>query len=177
MGHGNFILSDLHFCHKNILEYTCRTFKDVDEMNRELIKNWNNTVKKTDTIFILGDFAFANKDQIQNLVSMLNGHKTIVLGNHDIRIHKQVKFWYECGFDEVYKYPIIYKKHFILSHEPVKHIGVRYNLHGHIHDNVIDDEHYINVCVEHTQFRPVNLDKIIADIYKSDTYRREIGSQ
>jgi len=47
-------------------------------------------------------------------------------------------------------------------------------IHGHIHDNKIEDEHYINVSVEHTDYRPVNLDKLIAKVYKSDRWISEI---
>ncbi len=174
MSHGNYIISDLHFHHEKIVEMTDRPFKDASHMDYVLIKNWNQTVKKTDTVFILGDFAFGNKEKITDLVSKLNGRKVLILGNHDRRIKKNVRFWYECGFDEVCQYPIIYKKFFILSHEPVKHVGVRYNLHGHIHDNKMDDEHYINVCVEHTDYRPINLDRLIANVYKSRLYKSEI---
>jgi calcineurin-like phosphoesterase family protein len=174
MGHGNYIISDLHFCHENIIEFTGRPFKDASHMDYELIKRWNEVVNNKDTIYILGDFAFANKEKINELVSMLNGRKVLIMGNHDRKLDKHVKFWYDCGFDEVYRYPIIFKKFFILSHEPVKHVGVRYNIHGHKHNNKIDDNHYINVSVEHTDYRPVNLDKLIAKVYKSRTYRSEI---
>ena len=33
-------------------------------MNQVLIKNWNNTVKKEDRIFVLGDFCLSGKDKI-----------------------------------------------------------------------------------------------------------------
>ena len=172
--HGNYIIADTHFNHKKIIAATGRPYMSVVDMNCAFIKNWNKTVKNTDTIYILGDFAFANKSMITELVSMLNGKKVLILGNHDRRINKHEKFWYECGFDEVYQYPIIFKKHFILSHEPIKHVGVFHNFHGHTHTNLIDDEHYINVCVEHTDYRPVNLDQLIAKVYKSDAWISEI---
>ena len=53
-----FFTSDTHFGHENIIKYCGRPFKDVEKMNERLIKNWNEVVKDTDTIFHLGDFSF-----------------------------------------------------------------------------------------------------------------------
>jgi len=54
---------------------------------------------------------------------------------------------------------------FLLSHIPV-HDSQKYrfkgNIHGHLHDKVIDDPWYINVSVEHTGYTPVLLDSVIA---------------
>lgn len=166
MSHANYIISDTHFNHKNIIEYANRPFKSVKHMNNILIKNWNNTVKKNDTIYILGDFTFGNKDSIKELVSKLNGRKILILGNHDRSIHKQVKFWYNIGFYEVYKHPIIFRNRFILSHEPIDDLGRFINLHGHIHDKQIDIGKYINASVEHWNYTPINLDKLISTCSK-----------
>jgi len=79
MGHGNFIISDTHFNHSKIIAATGRPFMSVVDMNYALIENWNKTIKNTDTVYILGDFAFANKSMITELVSRLNGKKTLIL--------------------------------------------------------------------------------------------------
>ena len=134
-------------------------------MNCALIDNWNSTVKKTDTIYILGDFAFGNREMIKAIVNRLNGRKVLVMGNHDRKINKQVKFWYDVNFDEVYRYPILYKNNVILSHEPVKYLSDGlYNIHGHTHNDDMCDDKYLNVCVEKLNMKPTNLDKIIAKI-------------
>ena len=52
-------------------------------MNQVLIKNWNNTVKKEDRIFVLGDFCLSGKNKIIEIGKQLNGRKTLILGNHD----------------------------------------------------------------------------------------------
>ena len=56
------IISDTHFCHKNIIAYSGRPFKTVEEMNDEIIKRWNNKVGKDDFVIHLGDFALGKKD-------------------------------------------------------------------------------------------------------------------
>jgi len=65
--------ADTHFNHINIIKYTNRPFNNVQEMNDTLIKNWNNRVKDTDTIFILGDFDWKNNNTIKH---KLKGNKT-----------------------------------------------------------------------------------------------------
>jgi calcineurin-like phosphoesterase family protein len=33
-------------------------------------------------------------------------------------------------------------------------------LHGHIHQNLIDEPEYVNNCVEHTNYSPRSMDEI-----------------
>ena len=69
-------------------------------MNKVLIKNWNNTVKKEDRIFVLGDFCLSGKNKIIEIGKQLNGRKTLILGNHD---SASIKTYYEAGFEAVSK--------------------------------------------------------------------------
>lgn len=168
MSHANYIISDTHFNHHNVIKYSNRPFESVEQMNQTLITNWNNTVKKTDTIYILGDFVFGNKESISKTLSQLNGKKILIMGNHDRRIKKNPIWWLNLGFDVVHNYPIVYRDKYILSHEPIEDTGRFINIHGHIHDEQIDIGKYINVSVEHWNYTPINLDKIIATCEKLD---------
>ena len=76
--------SDLHFGHKNIIEYCNRpwTFEQQDE---ELVKRWNSRVGLFDQVFHLGDFTFAGRkkaNSIIELIKSLNGQITFIKGNH-----------------------------------------------------------------------------------------------
>lgn len=51
-----YYISDLHFDHTNVIKFDNRPFKDVEEMNNTLINNWNSVVKKSDIVYVLGDF-------------------------------------------------------------------------------------------------------------------------
>lgn len=159
------IVSDTHFFHFNSISYCNRPFKDVEEMNKVLIKNWNNVVSKTDKVFHLGDFAFGKKSDIKELVPKLHGYKILILGNHDRRTSQQ--FFLNAGFSEVHKWPIIYAKHYILSHEPIDRElieGTNFkNLHGHTHQRIVEGNNYINCCIECTSYSPV----LFRDILKN----------
>ena len=78
-----FFTSDLHFYHKNICKYCNRPFETLDAMHEALINNWNNVVKETDTVFILGDIGFCGYEKLEALVARLNGTKYLIQGNHD----------------------------------------------------------------------------------------------
>ena len=84
MGSGVFFTSDLHFRHGNIIKYCNRPFETVQEQTEKLIENWNKTVPDTATVFILGDFAFATKNQWRGILNQLTGKKYLILGNHEI---------------------------------------------------------------------------------------------
>ncbi len=75
--------SDTHFGHENIIKYCDRPFGSVDEMNKTIIRNWNSYVAPEDIVYHLGDVALGQITDSLNCVSALNGHKILVLGNHD----------------------------------------------------------------------------------------------
>lgn len=107
-------VSDLHFGHKNVISYCNRPFKTVEEMNDFIVSYWNKTIKKQDTIFVLGDFSL-NKKWSKLLIPKLNGKKILVAGNHDACFvgHKKhltrVQNYLEHGWEAVYPYNVFIK--------------------------------------------------------------------
>ena len=79
-----YITSDLHFFHKNILKFSPKRecFKDINHMNEVLIQEWNLKVSEQDTIYHLGDFSFAGREKTRSLLARLHGNKAFILGNH-----------------------------------------------------------------------------------------------
>ena len=159
-----YLISDMHFNHTNILKYENRPFKDVMDMNKTIIKKWNSIVDKDDKVFILGDFGFGDKEILTQIFQKLGGNKVLIMGNHDKR--KSIKWWLDIGFKEVYKYPIIYDNHFILSHEPLMNVPESFfNIHGHLHSKTMNEPNkYYNVSVERINFKPINY-KIIRNLH------------
>src|SRR5579862_8230519 len=81
-----FFTSDHHFFHHNIIKYSKRGFSGLEEMHEHFIKCWNSVVGENDIIFHLGDIFYgreANDEKVKWIMSRLNGHKRLILGNHD----------------------------------------------------------------------------------------------
>ena len=53
-----------------------------------MIDNWNRAVGPEDTVFHLGDFAFAVPSRIKEIASQLNGEIHLIRGNHDSNLEK-----------------------------------------------------------------------------------------
>jgi calcineurin-like phosphoesterase family protein len=75
--------SDLHFGHTNIIEYCNRPYSSVHEMDTDLVKRWNESVRSSDTVWIVGDLAMGKLDASLEYARQLNGMKLLVPGNHD----------------------------------------------------------------------------------------------
>lgn len=166
-----FMIADTHFGHKNIIDYENRPFSCVEEQDETIIKNWNDTVTNEDKIFILGDFAFANKDRIKELIKALNGYKILILGNHD-RSHSY-SFWEKSGMDVVSQYPIVAFDWYILSHEPMyinKNMPYA-NIFGHVHGNSqykdFSSQHFCVSC-ERINYTPIEFELIKETITKAE---------
>lgn len=162
-----YFIADTHFYDDSIIMYEKRPFKNVKEMNQELVKNWNETVNKKDLIFILGDFIFNGEEDYNRLVrqalSQLNGKKILIMGNHDTLTEKE---YIELGFDSAYQYPILYNEFLILSHEPL-YMNTQspyVNIFGHVHGNPTFKDCSSNsfcVSVERIKYKPIELGEII----------------
>ena len=79
-----FFISDLHFGHKDVIPFDHRPFKDVHEMEAEMIRRWNNKVSQGDHVFVIGDmFGGVTTAHAAEIVRALNGRIHLVRGNHD----------------------------------------------------------------------------------------------
>ncbi len=162
-----FVSSDLHFYHANILQYCNRPFASVEEMNKQLIANWNKVVSKDDIVYVLGDFCFGNRETIINITSKLKGRKILVYGNHD---HTSKTVFRDAGFEEVCDYHLVIGKNFILSHRPLElNLGDFYNIHGHKHrlphEEEVSQRHF-DIGVDANNFTPVLLDDVMNELLK-----------
>lgn len=152
-----FFISDLHFDHKGILAFSreYRQGKDIKEHNEWIIDCWNSVVTKQDTIWVLGDVCFS-LDSLK-LFNKMPGNKQLVRGNHD----RLSTIAYLKYFNNVFGFTR--QQGFWLSHAPVHptELRGRRNIHGHVHQNTLPDDRYINVSVEALAGIPISVDQII----------------
>ncbi|MDM8535036.1 phosphoesterase [Clostridiaceae bacterium HSG29] len=165
-----YLISDSHFHHQKIIQYTNRNFQSVEEMNEHMIERWNKTVSNKDTIYHLGDFAFGNKEQISEIVDRLNGRKILIKGNH---CKKSSKWYMECGFDVALDSGVILDEYYLLTHKPIHNIPYPfYSIAGHTHDKILNIDRHFNVSVELLKYKPILFNKIKGEL--NDKYGRDI---
>jgi len=159
------VTSDTHFNHHNIVHKfePPRPFKDVHHMNETIIENWNAVVKPGDKVYHLGDVFFGDKEEFKKLWPRLNGKKRLIVGNHD-----DVKFLANGSFFE----KVMMWRWFdnlLLSHVPVHPSSIKearggvknsLNVHGHTHFRGSPEGPYKSVCVELTNYTPVNIEEL-----------------
>ena len=161
---SSFLISDTHLTHENILTFVkengerLRPFDSVEEMDELIISNWNGLVHPKDTIYHLGDVVINRK--ALSILDRLNGRKVLIRGNHDIfKLRDYVKY-----FKDIRAYKVFPEYRIICSHIPLHPSCLerwKLNVHGHLHGNKLDDDKYISVCVEQTDYKPVPLEEII----------------
>ena len=148
-----FIISDTHFHHENIIKYSSRPFKSVEEMDKEIIRRWNNKVGKEDLVLHLGDFALGSEKEVKELKDSLNGTIFLLKGNHDHKMLRKAGFIIIKGTFEI--------GNIIFSHNPLKKEDIPkgfINVHGHIHEK--ESLHGFNVSVEKMNYEPIELDEL-----------------
>jgi len=150
-----FVISDLHFGHNNMALH--RGFSSSVEHDAHIVGCWNSVVKKNDTVYILGDITM-EKTQPYPILSALNGFKKVILGNHDQPQH----------VPELLKYvnsvcSMLSLKGFVLTHCPIHPSELerfKKNIHGHVHENTLPDDRYVNVSCEVINYTPILLKNI-----------------
>lgn len=161
-----FFTADLHFFHKNIIQYCNRPFSSVEEMNAALIDNWNSTVSKTDVVYIIGDFSFGSKEDTSYIINNLNGSKNLILGNHDKNIDQKkfgmVKQYFELN---VQGYPTIILNHYAQRTWNKAYHG-SWHLFGHSHGKLEPMGKSVDIGVDSTfvtgkkEYRPFSIEEV-----------------
>ena len=161
------IISDTHWGHDNIYKFLREDkitrvryhFDNSKEADEAMLELWNNRVQPQDHVYHLGDVAM--KPQHIGLAAKCNGHKRLVLGNHD---QDKVKLYSEAGFQKIYGMKhlaglwLTHAPMYVNLADPRLPLG---NIHGHIHQNESPTLWHFNACVERINYAPIELDSII----------------
>jgi len=179
-----YFTADTHFCHGNIIGLCGRPFKDAEDMNMTLIRNWNAAVGKNDEIYIIGDFLYKGDGKKANeILSRLKGKKYLIRGNHekyledrqfDVRAFEWVKDYFVLHYQGtkivLFHYPII---------EWDGYFKGSVHLYGHVHNgperNPALYEGFkalgaraVNVGVEMHNYCPVSVNTIFEIIKRNE---------
>lgn len=151
-----YYISDVHFLHRKIKEMDKRRFDTLFEMTEYIIEHWNQKVKSSDEVYIIGDLSFGNGVQTWNILNRLNGKLYLVEGNHDYYYLDDPDFI--DVFEEVLCYGEIVDqgRNVILSHYPLPFYNYQFHkdennqdktfmLYGHVHNTY--DEYLLNRCI------------------------------
>jgi len=157
---NTYFIADTHFDDDGIRRYENRPFETVTAMNETMIRCWNEVVTAEDTVYVIGDFGGDGREG--EILSLLNGKKRLVKGNHDTQTNEYYRL---AGFEEVYDLPVVYNGFWLLSHEPLYVCeNMPYaNLFGHVHASPLYKDfsaHHICVSAERVDYTPVSLDQI-----------------
>jgi calcineurin-like phosphoesterase family protein len=183
--------SDTHFGHANIIKYCNRPFTDVDEMNEAIVENWNRVVAADDTVYHLGDVALGPWEKWDEVLTRLNGHKILVVGNHERifkgepqkRIDRFMPYyqqWFEDIVDNMADFKLVNGHTVNLSHFPyeadhmdkARHMEFRLPdngvplVHGHTHMETIMSRSEANTIQVHVgmdahNYTPVSEQQVI----------------
>lgn len=153
------VWSDIHFGHKNIIQYANRPFDDAEAMNGALIRAYHACVDPNDVVIWNGDIGFMSANNINSILDSLPGYKIHIVGNHDMdRSGKLMPLNMDerhlCYAMEVDGIQLLFT-HYHMDNVPKGAV----NIHGHIHQNFANPWN-INISVEHTNYAP----KLLSDV-------------
>lgn len=150
-----FFTADEHMGHKNIIKYCDRPFTDVEEMNEEIIKRYNEVVGVEDTTIHIGDYTMKSKKDAENWIRRLNGTHTFIQGSHDKWMDKDHHEIWEGNIDGI---------HIVCCHYAMRVWGgSHYNswhLFGHSHGRLEGIGKSMDVGVDTHNFYPYSFEEI-----------------
>lgn len=163
-----YAIADLHLGHGPGILQIRPQFKTIEEHDKFVVDSINAVVNPNDTLFLPGDivireagWAWFYKINCRNIVLIPGNHcgertpargvffKTIT-GAHARRLPSST---IGAVFTHIPIHPSCLDRWTV-------------NVHGHLHDQKIDDPRYLCVSCEAVDYRPINMEEI-RDIFKS----------
>jgi calcineurin-like phosphoesterase family protein len=152
-----------------------RPFKNKGQMNRFLLRRWNETITQKDTVYFLGDMSCGhNAKAASTWLKELNGNIIFINGNHDkYKLGKEYEIVNWAGIE------------FLLIHDPspakMPFTWNSWVIHGHKHNNDLENFPFINgitktinLGVEVINYRPLSLKDLFTLNINEIKYMRTI---
>ncbi|MFY0630156.1 MAG: metallophosphoesterase family protein [Flavobacteriaceae bacterium] len=175
-----YFTSDHHFGHKNIIKFSGRPFKNVNEMDEVLIQRWNEKVNPEDEVYHLGDVGLSSSGKLRKILDRLNGKIYLINGNHEKSAQdchtrfEWIKDYYELVVkDDEFERgeQLIVLFHYSMREWNASHWGT-YHLYGHSHGTLSDDptSRSFDIGVDCHNFYPLSYEEVKA-IMKTKNWR------
>jgi calcineurin-like phosphoesterase family protein len=180
-----FFTADLHLHHNNIIRYCHRNphFRDIEDMDRGLIANWNSVVANSDKVYHLGDFCFTGDSNTYGaMMHKVQGQTIFLRGNHDKGLqHANYYIWRRIEGMKIFMrhwppwvHPFKFKHSFDIP------IDVDLILCGHVHDKWKYHVHsvgqrripVINIGTDVWGYKPVSLDIMMEEVEKLLSFKQ-----
>ena len=173
-----FYTADIHFGDERIFKIYSRPFSDLLEYERAICKSWNDKVAKGDIVYVLGDLAQENFAEVTSILKTLNGHKHLIVGNHDETVLEPLKRAAVFESMEFIKLIDDAGRKVCVCHYPlmdwIEFNRGSYHVYGHVHNKTIrqgvvyrqikeyfKDKLAYNAGVDVVGYAPVTLDEMI----------------
>lgn len=187
----DYLYSDPHYGHFNIIKYCNRPFRDAEHMTEELVSRYNAQVGSQDSVLWLGD-CFFSADSAERILPRLNGDKWLLRGNHDKKVSDLA--FLRAGFEAVFsqhfsafiaEVPVRYS-HYpyagysedkrYLDRRPVREEGVVL-IHGHTHEpHRLTPSGTVHVGVDAWDYGPAPYGEVLALVRKAQALQPLEGS-
>jgi len=160
-----FFTADEHFGHANIIKYCNRPYKNVEEMNKDLIARFNKKVPDSNQSFTVhaGDFCFGKSyAEAYNYIKYLNGHHIFLMGSHDVWLRNDPN---RVSTHEIWEKRIdgqlVVVCHYAMRTWAASHYN-SWHLYGHSHGKLESIGKSHDIGVDNNEFSPLSWDDLRA---------------
>lgn len=172
MNEDSFVISDWHIGHRNILNFTNRDgkrfrgdlFKDVDDMNNQMVVRHNSVVGPNDHVLFMGDVFFGDPYLAADVLARMNGKRfDLILGNHDDPKSAIIQKYF-ASIKLIHNFKplgVVFSHMPLHAQQMIEKDWIKWNVHGHIHQNKAPEGNYINVSVEALDYTPIRLKNLL----------------
>jgi calcineurin-like phosphoesterase family protein len=140
----------------NRVDLLARPYRNAGEMIGDLIARHNAAVDPDDTVYVVGDALHATCAEYAPLLAHLNGHLTLIRGNHDVLPDADLEPYFDLIVAEGDGVEIdVEGVPCWMTHYPTRARPDRFNLVGHVHGAWRLQRNMLNVGVDAHHLAPM----------------------
>jgi len=149
--------ADEHYGHEKIIKYCNRPFSSVEQMDEQLIWNFNSVVQPQDVTIHAGDFCWLNKkeDVYKKYIRRLQGTHILLVGSHDHWQPKSAKYIWRKRIDG----NLVVVCHYAMRTWECSHYN-SWQLFGHSHGQLTLESKQYDIGVDNNNYYPVSWHRI-----------------